>query len=277
MRASIVQFVSSALLFLASTSTAQSSAGPTPPPRVEREQRDYVEVYLQAKQREFEASERAVGARNLSAYSTAIYNLLREKKSFVSFDVRGKDPAQKQQVRDALERSVAYFLAGIGLTPDQINRLQRSGLDPLQSASNLIGSTPSLEDALTISPIAVVAEVTSSNPTGSNEIERQLSFAARRTLKGSLEQPFSMTLRMPAPPSNAEPGSQYLLFLSEQLAPFQQAAGRQGGGAFTWVSLPYEVENGSYVPISPGQDPRARSTTEIDAFIARHQAAFQAQ
>lgn len=163
----------------------------SPPPRVQRSSQDSVNLYLQQKEREFQASERAVQARNLAPQSTAIYNLLREKKPFASSDVRGKDPGQKQQVQDALTRSVAYFLTGIGLTADQINRLQRSGLDPLQSGSNLIGSTPSLEDALTISPIVVVAEVTANNPVGSNQIERQLTFTPRRTLKGSLEQPFS--------------------------------------------------------------------------------------
>ena len=277
MRAPLVIFSGSLILF-ASVAVGQSppTQAPTPSSRVQRTQQDFVEVYVQDKQREFQASERAVQARNLGPHSTAIYNLLRDKKPFASFDVVGKDAAQQQQVRDALTRTVAYFLTGVGLTPDEINRLQRAGLDPLQAGANLIGATARLEDALTVSPIAVVAEVAANSP-GANPVERQLTFAPRRVLKGELGQSFSMPIRLPAPPANARPGSQYLLFLSADLGPFQRAAGRRAEGTLAWVTLPYEVQGGSYVPVSPGQDPRPRSTAEVDSFMAQHPGIFKVQ
>jgi hypothetical protein len=190
--------------------------------------------------------------------------------------VVGKDTSQQEQVRDALTRTVAYFLTGVGLTPDEINRLKRAGLDPLQSGANLVAGIARIEDALTVSPIAVVAEVTA-NSAGTNPIQRQLMFTPRRVLKGKLESGFSIPLRLPAPVANARQGAQYLLFLSAELGPFQRAAGRRAEGSLAWVSLPYEVQGGSYVPVSPGQDPAPRSIAEIDAFAAQHAGIFNAQ
>lgn len=154
-------FAGTVALISATTIYAQEAPtqAPAPSKRVQRTQQDYVDTYLQKKQREFQASERAVQARNLSAHSTAIYNLLREKGPFGRSSVIGRDAAQQQQVREALTRTVAYFLTAVGMTPDEINRLQRSGLDPLQAGANIIASTATIEDALTVSPIAVIAEV----------------------------------------------------------------------------------------------------------------------
>lgn len=86
-----------------------------------------------------------------------------------------------------------------------------------------------------------------------------------------------MSLPMPAPLSNARAGSQYLMFLSAELGPFQRAAGRESAGTLTWVSLPYEVRDGSYMPVAPGQDTAPRSIAEIDTFMARHPGIFKAQ
>ena len=233
-------------------------------------------MYLQDKEREFQASERAVQGRNLGPKSTAIYNLLRDKKPLQRYDVQGRDSTQQERVRDALTRTVAYFLSGVGLDPASINALQRSGLDPLQAGTSLVAGTPTLNDALTVSPIVVIAEVTG-NSGAESSLERQVTFSTKRTLRGSAPASFTMTLRSPAPVSAAKTGEQYLLFLSDQLGAFQRAAGRKDEGPITWVSLPYEVRSSSLEPVSPAQAEGARPISALDGFVAQHPPIFKAQ
>lgn len=55
-----------------------------------REQLNPVDVYLQQKSQEFQASQRAADARNAGTTVTALYNLLRDKGPFASAPVVGR-------------------------------------------------------------------------------------------------------------------------------------------------------------------------------------------
>lgn len=267
-----------ALLTATTAIPGTSSAQPNPSPAPNQQQpqrpaRDDVAVYLEHKAREHGASDRAVQAGNAAPRYNAIYNLLREKRPFANSDVKGRDAAQKGLVRDALTRSVAYFLTGIGVGPDDINRMERAGLSPLESASRLLADVPRLEDALVVSPIVVTAKVTSNSPVG-DTADRDVTFASERVLKGASPGSFTMRLPTPAHVSNAEVGSTYLLFLSSEYGNFLRAAGRTNPGPVSWVSLPYEVRGSNYEPVSPGQEPAPRTLADVDAFIARHPTIF---
>src|SRR5688500_9522559 len=102
-----------------------------------RDRLDPVQSYLQLKQKEFAASEKAAGARGLGSNATALYNLLREKGAMKGAKVIGRSADEQAQVRDALVRSVAYFLASAGVGPDDVTRARRSDLDPLQAGEKL--------------------------------------------------------------------------------------------------------------------------------------------
>lgn len=274
-----MQFVHYALAGAATAALAAAAAPPTAAAQqrgtaAERQQRNPVDTYLAQKQREFAASERAALARGIGGRVTALYNLLRDKGPFRGRQVVGSNAEEQEKVRDALVRTTAYYLASVGMDADEVNALQRAGLDPLAAGAAVIGGGATLYDALTVSETAVIATVTAN---GGEGIERQLSFTPVRVLKGSAPGPFTLTVPLPHPPADAEEGEQFLLFLSSELGAYRRAAGRRGNdGALAQQLAPYRLDGGRLTPTIPGQDEGGRSLADVDAFVAKHQAAFAA-
>lgn len=134
-------------------------------------------------------------------------------------------------------------------------------------------SVPTLEDSLTVSPIAVVAEVASNEASGSETL-RSVTFTVRRTVKGSPPTTVSLQLPTPAPLSDSTKGDQYLLFLSAERGAFQRAAGRSDPGPIALTSAPYRYSGGAYAPTTPDQAAGSTSSAELDAFLARHPTIF---
>lgn len=243
-----------------------------------REQMDPVASYLQLKQREFAASDRAANARGLGSNVTALYNLLREKGAMGNAQVIGRSGDEQAQVRDALVRSIAYFLASAGVGPDDVTRARGAGLDMLQSGVNMFGASSTIYDSLTIAPIVVVATVAASEPVG-HEPKQRVSFSTQRILNGTIDATFSVEIPSSNPLfATAQPDRQYLLFLSRSLGPFRKAAARAGNdGALAQLTTGYEVRSGSYAPISPHQNPSQVPVSAVDAFIEQHASFFRTQ
>jgi hypothetical protein len=240
-----------------------------------REQRDPAEAYLQLKEKEFAASERAANARGLGGNVTALYNLLRDKGAMNAARVIGRSGDEQAKVRDALVRSVAHYLASAGVGPDDVTRAQRSGLDPLQAGVDVFAGTGTLYDSLAIAPIAVVARVSGVAAPAARDAFQRVTFTPVRVLKGAVDGPF--TLQLPLVDSPDQPDGQYLLFLSRTLGPYRQAAGRPGNdGALAQVTSAYALSGGSYAPTNPYQNPASVDAAAVDAFVAKHAEAFRA-
>jgi len=264
------------LLIVAAAAIASPVFGQSPPAKVGRSNEAFEVHYLKNKQAEFAASERAVAARNRGAESTAIYNLLKDKGPLNAANVVGRSAQEKEQVRDALVRTVAYFLTSLGLSPDDIRRMERDGLDPLKAGTNVLVGQWSLEDALTISPKAAVAAV-ASNQAGSDLADRQVAFTVERSLKGGSTGTVTLRVRLPSAVAQVSQGERYLLFLSDELGAFQQAAGRRSDGSPSLVALPFRLVGDLYEPTDPAQSPTSRNVAQIDQFVAQHATAFGAR
>lgn len=236
--------------------------------RESRPSQDDAEVYLRAKAQEFSASESAAKQLGVSVHGNAIYNLIRDKGRLPADKLRGRDQAQKGQIRDALIRTVAYYLASVGLTPNDITRLEKSGLDPLASGTRLVTGTPTIDDGLTISPVVMEAKVTANNAVAGSAT-REVFFTGTAALKGDLISELSIRLPSPAPVSDAQAGETYLLFLSKERSAFQRAANRDSGAEAVFVALPYKKVGESYEPVSPDQGGTTSSVGSVQAFMSR--------
>lgn len=243
------------------------------------ERPDPVQTYLSQKAEEFSASERAAQARNLGGSVTSLYNLLRDKGAFRSSAVKGRSPAEQEQVRDALVRTTAYYLVSVGMTQDEVNRLQKAGLDPLASGAAVVGGGATLLDAIVVAQNAVIAKVTANDPNAPNSVERTVRFEPVRVIKGSaVASPFTLRSPLPTPPSEAQVGEQYLLFLSEDRGAFLRAAGRRSQAEpLSSQFAPYKVEGGRLLATIPGQNPEETTLAELDALLAKHGSAFKTQ
>ena len=191
--------------------------------------------------------------------------------------MRGKDNVQKDKVRNVLTQTVAYQLAAVGFGPADITNMQNDGLDPLSAGTRMISASPSVEDMLTVSPVAAIGTITSNQPTSGDEVLRTAVVSIDRNIRGSAGQRLELQLQMPAPLSGAKQGQQFLLFLSDDLAKFRSAAGRRSEGNTAMVGLPYEVTGAAIVPISPGQGPDQSTIAQVDQFVARHPKTFSAK
>jgi hypothetical protein len=244
---------------------------------------DPVEAYLAAKAREFEGSERAASARNSGGNVTALYNLLREKRAFSGRQVQGRDAAQRGLVEDALARSAAFFLASIGMTPDRVRALQGSGLDPLASASRMIGGGATVEDALALSELAGRARVVSNEAAGGNAVERRVVLELTEVLADSRRGNAAGATRveivapLPQPTASAKVGEELVVFLSSELSAFRKAAGRRNGdGAFAEIASPVAIEGDRLVATVPGQElGRTATYADLKRFAASNKALAQ--
>lgn len=240
---------------------------------------DPVQAYLKQKADELSASDRAAQARNLGGTVTSLYNLLRDKGPFRSSDVQGKSPGEQEQVRDALVRTTAYYLASVGMTQAEVNRLQQAGLDPLASGAAVVGGGATLLDALAVAQNAVIARVTANEASSANSIQRTVRFEPVRVIKGgAVASPFSLQPPLPIPPSDAQVGEEYLLFLSQDLGPFLRAAGRRSQAEPLSPQFPpYKVEGGRLLATIPGQNPQETTVAELDALLAKYSSVFKTQ
>ena len=240
-----------------------------------RKARSSVESYLAQKDKEFQGSDRAAQARGMGGRVTSLYNLLRDKGPFRDRRVVGGSAAEQDRVRDALVRTTAYYLASVGMDPDEVNRLQRDGLDPLAAGAAVIGGGATVYDSVVVSQIAVIATVTANSASSGNGVDRQVGFRTDRVLKGSAPAPLTLTVPLPNPPADAAVGEQYLLFLSTDFGSFRRAAWRPGNdGALAQQLSPYKIESGRLTATVPGQDAGGQSVADLDAFLSKHKAAF---
>lgn len=221
---------------------------------------DPVEAYLSAKTREFEGSERAASARGSGGNATALYNLLRDKRAFSGRTVQGRDAAQRGRVEDALARSAAFFLTSIGMTPDRVRALQGSGLDPLASASRMIGGGATVEDMLALSEVAGRARVVSNEAAGGDAIERRVVLELTEILVDSRRGKDAGATRveivapLPQPLAGAAVGEELVVFLSSELSAFRKAAGRRNvDGAFAEIGSPLAISGDRLLATVPGQ------------------------
>ena len=268
-----------ALLAVPAITIAQDS---TPSDSVARP--DPIAAYLRAKSAEFSASERGVGAIARNGEYTALYNLLRDKGPFRATAVQGDSEADRALVRDALVRTVAYYLAGTGMTPAAANALTRDGLDPLAAGAKVVGGLPSLNDYLIVAQIAARAKVISNTASDAQGLERRVELQLTEMLKGDTAKAAGnlsnvvLEMQIGMPLAAAQPGQEYLVFLSTDYARYRAAAGfgRRIADPVVQQAAPFEIEGDSIRATMPGQilgDPPSWSA--VQKFAADHAASFK--
>jgi hypothetical protein len=258
-------FVTIFCFCLAAPAVAQPPAGDRGP------RPDPVEVYLEQKRQEFEASDRGAASINAGGSVTALYNLLRDKRALQNVDVVGRDTGQKEKVRDALTRTVAYYLASMNMTAAEVTRLQRAGLDPLAAGTAMIAGRARLLDALVVTEAALLARVTANIPVAGNPLLREVRLVPTRAIKGSFATPVTIHVQLSHPPAAAELGETYPLFLSPTRARFNRGAGRKVRQGATYQAIaPLRLEGDRFVPPVSGQPEMQATTAELDSLLERH-------
>lgn len=266
------------LLSVVAATPAVSAQSSRPVPERPEQYRDPVANYLRVKARDF--AESAAGARALGATTnvTAIYNLLKGKRAFSDDAVRGKDDAQRGQVRDALTQTVAYHLVSVGMTPPEINRLSRAGYDPLASGTRAISGRANLEDVLVLSEIPLVVEVTESEVKDTPEaLVRDVRFSVVKNIKKAkgITETAAVLVPFSASANELQPGTRCIFFLSRSLAQFRRAAGKpMTGSELQQQESPFCLLSGAYRRLSSSPVQSNISIEEAEQAISRLAAAY---
>ena len=228
---------------------------------------DAVEAYLDEKAEEFRDNDVAATKQNKGGAVTSLYNLLRTKGSFKDGKVQGKNAYQKERVADALVKTVAYYLASVGITPSEVNRLERGGLDPLAAGTAVISGQSTFEDKIIVSEIVLVAEVTA-NASLDSGITHKIDFQPVQTLKGvSTDAQLELTVRAPNGLVKAKQGEKYLLFLSRDLTAFRADAKRVTSSTEPTLQFPaYLIQDGKLIATEFVLDKDDSSLSKIVSF-----------
>lgn len=225
---------------------AAAAKRPARPP-VERpaEFRDDVANYLKRKAAEFSESDRALHNVGRSRNFVPLYKLLKDKGSFGTRQVKGKSAQEQADVRDALTKTAAYYLAATGTTPSDVTRLVRNGFDPLSAVERVIAGGSTLEDDLAVAETPILGELVESVLSGPDNSERKLTFTVERNVKGraGLAQQVSFAVTPSHPVGTSAKGTSCLLLLSDTLGRFRSASGKPR------VSTPFQQQLEPYCQV----------------------------
>lgn len=235
--------------------------------------RDSVAKYIEHKDREFLQSKQALGSLGAAQNVTPLYNLLREKGSFKANNVVGKDDTQRGQVRDALAKTAATYLAATGMSPSELNELTRDGIDPIASVQRVITGNSSILDDITVAELPVLGTLTSLGA-GAGGLEVSMTFTVEDNIKSdrSLGESVSFNVQLTDNVASLKPGAKCVLFLSETLKRFRAASGRRStSGKLQQQLQPYCLSGTNYTKVVSSSIPMTVSATEAMEIIARFQ------
>jgi hypothetical protein len=237
--------------------------------------RDDIANYLKGKTAEFAASDRGLTNVGKSQNFVPLYNLLKDKGSFKQREVRGKSAQEQSDVRDALTKTAAYYLAATGMSPSDVTRLARNGYDPLGAVERVIAGGSTLDDDLAIAETPVFGAFVDSAPSGPDDSERKLTFTVENNVKGKagLPQQVSFAVTPGHPVVSIVKGTSCLLLLSDTLGRFRAASGKpKASTSFQQQLEPYCQVGSAFQRLS--SEPSASiSSAEMTAALAKMAAA----
>lgn len=270
-----------AILSAAALSEGAATQQPPTPDGAERE-RDFSVSYLKMKEREFAESNQALTRLQRLPAQQGILSVLRTQNPFAGADVIGGDSQRRTQVRSALTETVAYYLASVGFLPNDIRRLQRSGLDPLASATKTVSARPDLMDRIVVGEEVAIGEIVSARRESEQSPLVAVTVRLNDVLKGSAAPGALRTVTTVAGldgtgNQNSVPGQQYLLFLSDSLLHFRRARGDDliGSGDTIQQMAPYRIDQGQLIAIHPSQQGTEMPIAQLKAMIEPHRAALE--
>jgi hypothetical protein len=235
------------------------------------EYRNDVANYLQSKTAEFVANDRGLADVGKGQNFVPLYNLLKDKGSFKQREVRGKSAQEQSEVRDALTKTAAYYLAATGMSPADVKRLARNGYDPLGAVERVIAGGSTLDDDLAIAETPVFGAFVDSAPSGPDDSERKLTFTVENNVKGKagLPQQVSFGVTPGHPVVSIVKGTSCLLLLSDTLGRFKAASGKpRASTSFQQQLEPYCQVGSAFQRLS--SEPSASiSNTEMTAALAK--------
>jgi hypothetical protein len=227
----------------ASAGLAQRPA--RPPMERSAEFRDDIANYLRRKAAEFAENDRGLQSVGKSQNFVPLYNLLKDKGSFETRQVKGTSAQEQAAVRDALTKTAAYYLAATGTTPSDVTRLVRNGFDPLLAVERVIAGGSTLKDDLAVAETPVFGKLVESVLSGPDQAERKLTFTVERNVKGrsGLARQVSFAVTPSHPVGTAAKGTSCLLLLSDTLGRFRSASGKPR------VSTPFQQQLEPYCQV----------------------------
>jgi hypothetical protein len=216
------------------------------------EYRDSATVYLNMKNAEFIENDKALKAAGKTQNVTPLYNIMKEKRRFVGRNVIGKDEATKGKVVDALAMTAAQYLASAGMSPSEVNRLEKLGYDVSASVEPVIAAEASIEDAVVVNEIPVLASISNKNEQ-SALLEYEVSVSVERNLKSvkKLPQSLSFTVMSSDPVAGLSTETKCVFFLSKAYKQFQSAIGIGTiVGEYAQQTPPFCLIEGKFVSLS---------------------------
>ncbi|MCT2560064.1 hypothetical protein N0B51_13865 [Tsuneonella sp. YG55] len=147
------------------------------------QERDFVGPYLQQKQSELAAQDGLLNASGKANIAKGIYSVLIARDPLANKDIEGG--ARKDEVRSALLRTLANYLASVGKTPADLNQALRSGISPVEAAANVLFYRPDTQQEFWASEVVVVGRLKSVSPIqGVKGIGSAANFEVVESLKG---------------------------------------------------------------------------------------------
>lgn len=264
------------LLFLCAAfgTTIPALAQQTSAPPV-REARDEAQAYRAFKEREFEQNRQAFAALNRLPTLQAMVQLVQQQAPFRNIDVRGDTPAEQAVVRALLTETIAHYLTSVGLTPDDIRSIQRSGFDPVESAVRVIGGRGSALDRAVISEYAFIGEIVAVDQSTDKTVNSTIRVRPTTIIRSSPGRPLGneVTIELRNPFNligtvAAAPGQSFLFFLSDTVGQFRAARGLERrasrGATYSMQLPPYRVEQDLLVPTGEQPIPQLPSLPLAD-------------
>lgn len=161
------------LAFLA----VQASAQTTEP------ERDFVTPYLEQKRAEFEQQDRKLTAAGKANIAKGIYSVLIARDPLATKDVIGN--ARKDEVRSALLRTLANYLASVGKNPSDLNSALKSGISPVEAAANVLFYRPNtVQEYWAAEAVAIGRLMSVETVSGTAGIGSAARFEILESLKG---------------------------------------------------------------------------------------------
>ncbi len=215
-----------ALGFLAPTFAQEQQERPA----TEAPQRDFVGPYLQQKATELAGQDRKLGAVGRSNIAEGILAVLIARDPLANKGVIGG--ARQDEVKTALLRTLANYLASVGKTPADLNTALRSGISPTEAAANVLFYRPDSAQEYWAAEAVVLARLVEVTPaSGIEGFGSTVTFEVLDSMKGRFQQGDTLTVMQASSPQMTVEGE----FVAEDSGEFLLQVSPSRYEAFTGV------------------------------------------
>jgi hypothetical protein len=242
---------------------------------------DFATAYLAHKQAEFQEVEGNLNSAGRLQARDGLLAVIRAQNPLRKDRIRGEGP-QRDQVEEALLKTLANYLASVGFLPNDLQALRQAGVNVIEAGNNVLFGRPSSRDEAAIAESVVLARVGArKNDTSPNDgLGSTLSVTIEKSYKGPYQAGQTVQVRQLTGATltaegeiGDESGQRYLLFLSPTYYESRTGTRRQGspnearGYALTQLAS-YEVQDGVLKATIFGQTGHGKPLATFESEIA---------